>query len=127
MTRWSLFAIRGIEKLADIADGEFSKRTTIKRILAIEESTWHWSLAEVAEHILIVNRRVFEVVRCLAEGKNRGPMWIILDVKPKARPIDDLRAESSKKPARCARSAGMPPRDECAAGSMTSSFRPLDR
>ena len=38
MTRWSSKAIREIERLAEVPDAELSRRTTIQRILAIEES-----------------------------------------------------------------------------------------
>src|SRR6185503_2336100 len=88
-------SLRRIEELGAVTDELLERRTTVRRVLAIEETTRHWSLAEVYEHLIIVNRRVTEVVVRLGSGRDAGPMWTILDLKPRGRPAPDLRRELS--------------------------------
>jgi len=93
-TRWAKRILRELSRIASpLSDEALARRTTVRRVLAIEESTRHWSLGEVIEHVLIVNRRVAEIVRILGRREDPGPAWTILDVKPRGRPAAELRAE----------------------------------
>jgi gamma-glutamylcyclotransferase (GGCT)/AIG2-like uncharacterized protein YtfP len=92
-TRRSQRSIRRVEELGGVFDEIFERLTTVRRLPGIEESTRHWSLAEVYEHLIIVNRRVAEVVVSLGSRREAGPSWTILDLKPHGRPAAELRRE----------------------------------
>ncbi len=116
LTRCSAGAVRRVEEIAGrLPDEVFARRVHIRRVAGIEESTSRWSLAEVVEHLLIVNRRVAAIVRALGSGADPGPMWTILDVKPKGRPLADLRREI----------AGLPIEIEAAAAGVSDWRSPL--
>jgi hypothetical protein len=56
----------------------------IRRVFGIEDSSRHWSVLMVLEHLVIVNDAIAQVVRSLAAGKEVARQIGTADVKPQS-------------------------------------------
>ena len=68
--------------LQDRSPAELSRRVLIKRLPGLEDSSRHWSLLMVLDHLRIVNRDIGEVIGCLAAGRLPDREASIAGVKP---------------------------------------------
>lgn len=68
--------------MEDANEYRLDEPVLVKRPIGIEDNSRAWSLAEVAEHVMIVGNGIRNVIKQLSEGRRPGSRFKIAQVKP---------------------------------------------
>lgn len=86
--------IRILEMTEPLTDARLAERVLVDRIPGIEDSSRLWSAAMVMDHLQFVGEGMFEIMKCLTQGRIPGVNVDTADLKPSpARDVAQVRSE----------------------------------